>query len=214
VEVYYKLLKNYLDYKSGAKLILNHNIENDVIASKGRAYGAEFLIKKNSGKLNGWLSYSYSRILLQSDDPRAGEQVNKGKEYPANYDKPHNANLIANYRFSHRYSISLGVNYSTGRPVTLPLALFNFAGGQRVYYSDRNQYRIPDYFRADLSFMIEGNHKLKKLTHNSWTFGVYNLTGRDNAYSVYFVQENGKMKGYQLSIFGSMIPFVTYNFRF
>ncbi|MGB8192153.1 MAG: carboxypeptidase-like regulatory domain-containing protein [Chitinophagaceae bacterium] len=214
IEVYYKRLKNYLDYKSGAALILNHHIETDVISSKGQAYGAELLIKKLSGKLNGWVSYSYSRIQLQSDDPKAGELVNEGKYYPANYDKPHNANVIGNYRFSHRYSLSLGFNYSTGRPVTLPLAIFNFGGGQRVYYSDRNSYRIPDYIRADLSFMIEGNHKVKKLTHNSWTFGVYNLTGRKNAYSVYFVQENGQMKGYQLSIFGTPIPFVTYNFRF
>lgn len=214
VEVYYKQLKNFLDYKSGASLILNDNIETDVISSRGQAYGAEFLLKKSSGKLNGWISYSYSRILLKSDDPIAGEIINEGRYYPANYDKPHNANFIGNYRFSHRYSISLGVNYSTGRPVTLPLAVFNYAGGQRVFYADRNSYRVPDYFRADLSFMIEGNHKIKQLTHNSWSFGVYNLTARKNAYSVYFVQEGGSIKGYQLSIFGTIIPFVTYNFRF
>lgn len=214
IEVYYKRMKNFLDYKSGAALILNHHIETDVISSRGRAYGAELFIKKTSGKLNGWMSYSYSRVELQSDDANAGEQVNGGKYYPANHDKPHNANLVGNYRFSHRYSLSLGVNYSTGRPVTLPLAVFNFAGGQRVFYSDRNQFRIPDYFRADISFMIEGNHRTKKLTHNSWSFGVYNVTGRKNAYSVYFVQENGFIKGYQLSVFGTLIPFVTYNFRF
>lgn len=214
VEVYYKLMKNYLDYKSGAALILNHHIETDVISSRGKAYGAELLVKKTSGKVNGWVSYSYSRVLLQSDDPMAGEAVNDGKYYPANHDKPHNLNFIGNYRFSHRYSISIGVNYSTGRPVTLPLAIFDFGGGQRIYYSDRNQHRIPDYFRADLSFMIEGNHKTKKLTHNSWSFGVYNATARKNAYSVYFIQENGFVKGYQLSIFGTIIPFVTYNFRF
>lgn len=214
IEVYYKKLENYLDYKSGASLILNHNIETDVISSRGKAYGAEFLLKKSSGKLNGWVSYTYSRILLQSNDPIAGEDINEGRYYPANYDKPHNANFIGNYRFSHRYSMSVGLNYSTGRPVTLPIAVFNYGGGQRVFYADRNSYRVPDYFRADLSFMIEGNHKIKQLTHNSWSFGVYNLTGRKNAYSVYFVQENGFIKGYQLSIFGTIIPFVTYNFRF
>ena len=214
IEVYYKQMKHYLDYKSGATLIMNHHIETDVISSKGRAYGAELFIKKTSGKVNGWLSYAYSRIELQSDDPIAGESINEGKYYPANHDKPHNLNFIGNYRFSHRYSISIGVNYSTGRPLTMPLAIFDYAGGQRIYYSDRNEFRIPDYFRADLSFMIEGNHKIKQLTHNSWTFGVYNLTGRKNAYSVYFVQENGFVKGYQLSIFGTIIPFVTYNFRF
>jgi len=81
-------------------------------------------------------------------------------------------------------------------------------------YSDRNQYRIPDYFRTDVSFTLEGNHKLKQKAHNSWSVGVYNITARQNAYSVYFVQEGGKIKGYQLSIFGTLIPFVTYNIKF
>ena len=214
VEVYYKKMKNFLDYKSGASLLLNHHIETDVISSEGKAYGAELLVKKTSGKLNGWMSYTYSRTLLRSNDAQAGELVNKGAWYPANYDKPHNANFAGNYKFSHRYSISLGMNYSTGRPITLPLAIFNMGGAQRVFYSERNGYRIPDYFRTDISFIIEGNHKVKQRTHNSWSFGVYNVTGRKNAYSVYFIEENGYVKGYQLSIFGTIIPFVTYNFRF
>ncbi|MFL5788538.1 MAG: TonB-dependent receptor, partial [Flavisolibacter sp.] len=214
LEVYYKTLRNYIDYKSGATLIMNHHIETDVINSKGKAYGAEILIKKQTGKLNGWLSYSYSRTFLQTDDSLAGEQINGGRYYAANFDKPHNLNLISNYRFSHRYSISFNFVYSTGRPITIPIAVFNLGGGQRVYYSDRNEYRIPDYIRADLSVMIDGNHKIKQLTHNSWSFGVYNLMARKNAYSVYFVEENGLIKGYKLSIFGTAIPFVTYNFRF
>ena len=214
LEVYYKRYKNYLDYKSGAELILNHHIETDVISTKGKAYGAELMIKKPYGKLNGWISYTYSRTLLQSNDPLAGEIVNQGNYYPANYDKPNNLNFIGNYKFSHRYNVSLNVVYSTGRPITLPIAIFNLGGAQRVYYSNRNEYRIPDYFRTDLSFNIEGNHKIKKLTHNSWSFGVYNLTARKNVYSIYFIEENGIIKGYKLSIFGTFIPFVTYNFRF
>ena len=214
VEVYYKQIKNYLDYRSGASLLLNHHIETDVLNSRGKAYGAEFSLKKNSGKLTGWMNYTWSRILLKTDDESAGEVVNKGAYYPANYDKPNNVNFNGNYKFSHRYSISFGLNYSTGRPVTLPLALFNLGGAQRVYYAERNSYRIPNYFRADLSFMIEGNHKVNQVAHNSWSFGVYNLTARKNAYSVYFTEEAGFIKGYQLSIFGTAIPFVTYNFRF
>ncbi|MFI5153307.1 MAG: TonB-dependent receptor domain-containing protein [Chitinophagales bacterium] len=214
IEVYYKRQQHVLDYKSGAVLVLNHHIETDVFNTRGKAYGIEFLIKKEAGKLNGWLSYTYSRTLLQQDDPLAGETINKGQYYPANYDKPNLLNLIGNYRFSHRYSVSLNVIYSTGRPVTLPIASFYYDGGQRVYYSDRNQYRIPDYFRMDLSINIDGNHKVKQLTHNYWSIGVYNLTGRQNAYSVYFVEENGVMKGYKLSIFDTPIPFITYNFRF
>jgi len=123
-------------------------------------------------------------------------------------------NFIGNYRINHRFSISLNVVYSTGRPITLPIAIYDLAGSQRVYYSDRNQYRIPDYFRTDLSMNIEGNHKIKKLKHSSWTIGVYNLTARKNPYSIYFIEENGVIKGYKLSIFGTAIPSITYNFKF
>jgi hypothetical protein len=148
------------------------------------------------------------------DDPIAGQTINKGNFYPASFDKPHSVNFIGNYRFSHRYSMSLNLVYSTGRPITLPIGIFNLGGANSLLYSDRNQYRVPDYFRSDLSFNLEGNHKVKQRFHNSWSFGVYNLTARQNAYSVYFVQENGKINGYQLSIFGTAIPFVTYNIKF
>jgi hypothetical protein len=148
------------------------------------------------------------------DDSLAGQQINKGDKYPANYDKPNNLNLIFNYNFSHRYSVSMNLVYSTGRPITLPIAVFNLAGSQRIYYSERNQYRVPDYFRMDISANIEGNHKVKKLTHNSWSLGVYNLTGRKNPYSIYFTEQNGAIKGYKLSVIGTAIPYVTYNFRF
>lgn len=214
IEVYYKQIEHYLDYKSGAALVMNKHIETDVINTRGRAYGAEFMIKKSEGKLNGWLSYTYSHTELQMDDPIAGEVLNKGNYYPANFDKPHSVNLVGNYKFSHRVSISVNGVYSTGRPITLPIAIFMQAGGQRVLYSDRNQYRIPDYFRTDLSVNIEGNHRIKKLAHSSWSLGVYNMLARQNPYSIYFQQENGVIKGYQLSIFGTAIPFITYNFKF
>ncbi len=214
VEIYYKTIKNYLDYKSGANLVLNHHIETDVVNTKGKAYGIEFLLKKSSGKSNGWLSYTYSRTFLKLDDSLAGETINHGNYYPANFDKPHSINFVGNYRFSHRYSLSANIVYSMGRPITLPIAVFTVDGSPALLYSDRNQYRIPDYFRTDLSFNLEGNHKVKQVAHNSWSVGVYNLTGRQNAYSVYFIQENGKIKGYQLSIFGTLIPFITYNIKF
>jgi hypothetical protein len=207
-------MKNVLDFKSGARLIMNKHIAADVINARGKSYGAEFMIKKNSGKFNGWLSYTFSRTLLQQDDDLAGEYINRGEYYPASFDKPHILNFIGNYRFTHRFSLSANVVYNTGRPITMPIAIFELGGAERVYYSDRNQYRIPDYFRADLSFTLDGNHKLKQRIHNSWSFGVYNLTARKNPYSVYFTRENDQIKGYQLSIFGTLIPFVTFNFRF
>jgi outer membrane receptor protein involved in Fe transport len=214
VEVYYKRLRNYLDYKSGAVLLLNEHIEQDVINTQGKAYGAEFLLKKTAGKLNGYVSYTYSRTFLRQDDPNAGELINEGKYYPANYDKPNIFNFTGNYRFSHRYSVSLDVAYSTGRPITLPVAKYEYAGSERVFYSDRNQYRIPDYFRSDFSLNIEGNHRIHQRTHNSWTIGVYNLTGRQNAYSTFFTEQSGVISGYKLSIFAAPIPFINYNIRF
>ncbi len=214
VEVYYKNLKDYLDYKSGASLILNRAIERDVVNTKGKAYGAEFSLKKNAGKLTGWMSYAYSRILLKTDDLEKGSLVNEGTYYPANHDKPHAFNFTGNYAFKQRYHLSLNVTYSTGRPITLPIAKYYYAGSERVFYSDRNAYRIPDYFRTDISFNIEGNYKVKQRFRNSFTMGVYNVTGRKNAYSTYFTQENGSIAGYKLSIFATMLPFISYNIKF
>lgn len=214
VELYYKRIYDYLDYKPGATLLLNQNIETDVINTRGKAYGVEVLLKKPGGKLNGWVSYTYSRILLRSDDPDLGILVNNGEFYPANYDKPHDVTLTGNFRVSHRFSVSLNGSYSTGRPITLPIGRYYYAGSQRVLYSERNAYRIPDYFRMDFSMNIEGNHKVHQRTHGSWTIGLYNMLGRKNPYSVYFVSENGLVNGYKLSIFGSVIPFVNYNIRF
>ena len=214
IEGYYKKIKNYLDYKSGATLVLNENIERDVLNTKGKAYGVEFLLRKRTGKLSGWLAYTYSRTMLQMNDENQGMIVNRGEWYPSNYDKPHDATLVGNYRVNLRFSVSLNVTYSTGRPITLPIGSYWYGGSERALYSDRNAYRIPDYFRADFSMNIDGNHKVNQLTHNSWTIGVYNLTGRKNPYSVYFTSENGVSKGYKLFIFGAMIPFVNYNIRF
>lgn len=214
VEVYYKKIKDYLDYKPGAKLLLNHTIETDVINTKGKAYGVELLIKKPGGKVNGWISYTYSRILLKTMTSDPDLQVNRGEYYPANYDKPHDVTLAGNFRVNHRFSISLNSTYSTGRPITLPIGRYYYAGSERVLYSDRNAYRIPDYIRTDFSMNIDGNHKVNQKTHNSWTIGVYNLLGRKNPYSVYFISENGLVNGYKLSIFGSMLPFINFNIRF
>lgn len=214
VEVYNKRIENYLDYKSGAVLIMNDHVETDVMTTRGKAYGVELMVRKPVGKLNGWISYTYSRILLKMDDPIAGENINRGEYYPASYDKPHDFNLVLNQKVTRRLSFSLNTSYSTGRPVTIPIGVFYYGGAPKTLYSDRNSYRIPDYFRMDFSVNVEGSHKLKQLVHTSWTFGIYNLTGRKNPYSVYYTSENGVINGYKLSIFGTLVPFINFNFRF
>jgi hypothetical protein len=214
VEVYYKHMDNYLDYKSGAVLIMNHHLETDVLETQGKAYGIEFYIKKLTGKLNGWISYAWSRTFLRMNDSTQGTPVNNGAFYPADYDIPNKLDVVGNYRVNHRFSMSLNGVYATGRPITLPVGTYYYAGAFRTLYTNRNEDRIPDYFRMDFSMNIEGNHRIHQLTHNSWTIGVYNLTGRKNPYSVYYVSENGVINGYKLSIFGSAIPYINYNIRF
>jgi hypothetical protein len=214
MELYYRRLNNILDYVGGAELVMNEHIETDVINGNGKAWGVELMVKKTKGKLTGWISYSYSRIFHRIDSKNHETRVNEGNYYPASYDKPNNLSLVGNYRLSRRVSISTIVDYSDGRPVTFPLASFQYLGSERLQYSGRNDFRIPYYFRWDLSITFEGNLKTKKLAHSSLTLGLYNVTGRRNAYSVFFRTEAGIVKGYQLSVFGEPIPTITYNFRF
>jgi len=214
IELYYKTMNDYLDYRQGANLVMNHHIETEVVNTTGKSYGVELMLKKPAGKLNGWISYTYSRTMLRQIDKKITMPANDGKWYPSDFDKPHEVKFTGNYKFTHRYSMSLNLDYSTGRPITLPVAKYPYVGGQYVYYTYRNQFRIPDYFRIDLSFNVEPSHNLTLLTHSSFSFGVYNLTARKNAYSVYFVAENGRMIGYKMSIFGTVIPFVSYNIKF
>ncbi len=214
LEGYYKLSKNILDYKVGAELLLNKNIETEVLQGDGKAYGIEFLIKKNKGKLNGWIGYSYSRALIKMGSEFNEELINNGDYFPSNYDKPHDFSLVANYKLTKRFSFSTNFVYQTGRPVTFPVGNYIFNNSEYVFYSDRNAFRIPDYYRLDLGINIEGNHKIKKFAHSFWNISVYNVLGRNNPYSVFFVTENGEIKAYQSSIFSTPVPTITYNFRF
>ncbi len=213
-EAYYKKIRNFLDFKSGDSLILNHNIETATINTIGKAYGIEIMAKKIAGKVNGWVAYTYSRALLRALDRESPDAPNQGNFYPANYDKPHDFTFAGNYKFTHRLNTSLNFTYSTGRPYTPPIGKYFVEGAWRTFYAERNQYRIPDYYRVDLSINIEGNHKVRKLAHSSWTLAVFNLLGRRNPSSVYFQTNRGNIQGYQLSIFGRPIPTITYNFRF
>lgn len=215
IEGYYKKMEHYLDYKSGAVLIMNENIVDDVVETQGKAYGVEFMLKKPLGKFNGWVSYTYSKVNLREIGDRGNAAINGGAWYDAPFDKPHDFKLVGNYKFTHRFSFSFNVDYSTGRPVTIPISKYYYGNGYRLYYSDRNTYRIPDYFRLDAAINVEPSHKLKLFTHFSFTVGVYNITGRKNAYSVYFDSNNGQeIQGHKLCIFGAPIPYINVNFKF
>jgi len=214
VEVYYKQLANVVDYKDGADFISSPYTETQVVQGNQEAYGIELMIRKNTGKLNGWLAYSYSRSMMLFDSPIPGDNINNGFAYPSNYDRPHNLGLVSNYKVSRRLSFSFTMEYITGRPITYPISIYYQNGAEYLDFSDRNKYRIPDYFRMDLSINLEGNLKKRKLAHSFWMFSIYNLTGRNNAYSVYFKNESGSINGYKLSIFGRPIITLSWNFKF
>ncbi len=219
-EVYYRAIQDAIDYRDGAKILLNPTPETELLQGDGKAYGAEFMVKKNKGFLTGWASYAYSRSLLLINGPYAGEQVNNGNWFPANFDKPHQVNIVAIYRPTLAFSASFNFTYSTGRPVTAPYAKARVNGVLIPIYLDRNQQRIPDYHRLDVSLTWDKNpatadrEKPGKFWY-SWVFSVYNLYARKNAYSVFYkLRSNSRSDAYKLSIFGSALPSLTYNFKF
>jgi hypothetical protein len=214
VEVYYKWIQNMIDFKGGTNLVMDENIEKDIINMKGKAYGIEISIKKAEGKFRYGISYTYSRTLVRSLGTFRDEILNSGHWFPANYDKPNDLIITLNYLFSRRFSFSANYTWSTGRPITYPYTAYFFYNNLVVSYSERNKYRVPDYSRLDLSCRISGNLKSHRIAHPSWTFSVYNLLGRENVYSVYFLNSDDFIKGYRLSVFGQAIPSVTFSFDF
>jgi hypothetical protein len=212
-EAYYKTVSNLVEYKNGANLVVNDIPEADIVQGDLEAYGVEFMINKPKGRFNGWLNYTWSRTLVTVHSPYKEEQINEGNQFPSNFDKPHAFNIVANYKFSRRFSISSNIVYSTGRPITFPVGFYNHDDLRIPLYSNRNEYRIPDYFRVDMSIKVEGNLASKKFAHGSWIFSVYNVTSRKNAYSAFYRYEDGTMKGYKLSVFGVPIVSLTYSFK-
>jgi len=214
IEAYYKKTYDVVEYKDGASFISSPNVETEILQGNQQSYGLEFLVKKDLGKLNGWIAYTLSRAMVQVSGDEPWNKINLGEPYPANYDKPHALNVVANYRVNRRFSFSSNLVYSTGRPVTYPISLYYYNGQEIVDYSLRNKYRMPDYFRVDFSMNIEGSLKAKKLAHSYWMFSIYNLTGRKNAYSIFFRSEDGRINGYKMSVFGTQIITLSWNFRF
>ncbi len=214
IEGFYKRSNDILDFKTGAQTLLNESVETEVLQGKGKSYGLEFLIKKNKGKFNGWLGYTYSRSFIKLDSQFREEQVNDGDFFPSNFDRPHDVSLVTNYKFTRRFSFSTNFVYQTGRPVTFPVGSFVFNNAEFVAYSDRNKFRIPDFYRLDIGFNVEGNHKKGKLAHSFWTISIYNVLGRNNPFSVFFITESGEIKALQSSIFSVPVPSITYSFKF
>lgn len=218
VETYYKRMSNIVDYKDGADLIFNDKIETELLAGEGRAYGLEVLMRKNSGKLTGWISYTLSRTERLVNGDYAGEQINNGEWYPANYDKTHDISIVATYEISEKWDVGAVWVFQTGRPITYPSARAEYETGITYpVYNNRNGARTPTYHRLDLSANYTPKPKENGKWESSWAFGIYNAYGRRNPYSVFFRQNEFNpqvTEAVRLSIFGTIIPSITYNFTF
>ncbi|MFT6715719.1 MAG: hypothetical protein ACJA0Q_000348 [Saprospiraceae bacterium] len=211
-EVYYKRLQNQIGYVPDANLTINELYEADLLFGDGRAYGIEFLIKKTSGKFTGWISYTFAKSEIIIDN------INNSDWYPARYDRRHVGNLIFSYSFTPRYEMSANFVYNTGIPATFPTNSFevqNYSIPQNPSSSFNNS-RVSDYHRLDLSFTIYGKKKDKKKITGDWIFSVYNAYNRRNAFTIFLDgnNEEGSPQAVRYSIIGSIVPSVTYNFKF
>jgi len=219
VEVYYKDYDDLLDYKDNAELLLNDNLETELLQGQGRAYGLEFQVEKVKGRWTGWVSYTLSRSELQVDG------INLDDWYPSNYDKTHDVTVVAQYKLSDKWKFGGNFAFMTGRPITYPDSRYVYEGIVVPNYTNRNGARTPTYHRLDLSATLVPDKKEKVLFffnrpdhwESSWTFSLYNAYGRRNPYSIFFRQNEDNpqiTEAVRLSIFGSVIPGITYNLNF
>jgi hypothetical protein len=219
VEVYYKDYQNLLDYKDNAQLLLNNSLETELLQGVGRAYGLEFQVEKVKGRMTGWVSYTLSRSELQVDG------INRNDWYVSNYDKTHDVSVVAQFKLNDKWNFGGNFAFMTGRPITYPDSRYVFEGIVVPNYTNRNGARTQAYHRLDLSATLVPDKKDKVFFffnrpdtwESSWTFSLYNAYGRRNPYSIFFRQnENNpaQTEAVRLSIFGSVIPGITYNLKF
>ncbi|WP_455169178.1 TonB-dependent receptor [Aegicerativicinus sediminis] len=224
VETYYKNLKNRIDYIDGANLIANDAIERVVLTGRGRSYGLEFLLRKNKGDFQGWVSYTLSKSEQQtpgrthiSEDGTTYTEtgINLGNWYNTPYDKPHDISVYGNYELNEKWSFSGNFAYQTGRPANYPIGQFDFQGVTAPVFGLRNQQRLPAYHRLDISATLTPKKNRNRRWQAQWVFSIYNIYNRQNAVSVNFRQneDTGLNEAVKTAIFG-IVPAITYNFKF
>lgn len=217
VEVYYKWMKNQIDYRDGANLIFNEYLDGELLFGNGYSYGAEFYLNKVKGKTTGFISYTWSKSM------REVEGINNNEAYPTGFDRRHNLSVVLSHKFTKRIVATASFVYTTGNPFTPPSGKYWYRDKWNNFYGPRNNYRIPDYHRADIGVTIKPKESNKKFK-SSWNFSVYNVYNRENPYSIYFTQatkdqaekfgvKEGESIAVQVALF-KMIPSITWNFKF
>jgi hypothetical protein len=207
-EIYYKTMQNQIDYKNGALLVANENVESQLLFGQGRAYGWEVYFKKRAGRFTGWVSYTLAKTELKING------INNDNWYPARQDITNDVSLVGIYQLNRKWTFSATWIYYTGNAVTFPNGKYTVDGRVAFYYTQRNGYRMPPYHRMDISATLQG--KKKKKFESSWTFSIYNVYDHANAYSIVFQtdpNDPNKTQAVQYSLF-KIVPSVTYNFKF
>jgi hypothetical protein len=210
VEVFYKDMQNTIDFRDHAQLLLNKKLDGELRFGNSRSYGAEFQIQKNEGKLTGWISYTYSRA------ERTIQGINNNETYLAPYDRPSTIYIVGNYELNDRISFGANFIYATGQPITYPIARMEVGNVILPVYSKRNEYRMPDYHRLDVSLTWKPKAKKKRAWTGEWNFSVYNVYGHKNAWAINFVDDQDtayKTKAEMTYLF-TFVPSITYNFKF
>lgn len=216
IESYYKHIQNRMDYIDGANLVANEAIEQVILNGEMRSYGLEVLFRKNSGRLNGWISYTLSKSQQRTPGREATEAgINNGVWYRSAYDKTHNLAVTSSYKLNPKWTFSGNFILQTGQPVTYPNGQYEYQGLIIPSYGLRNQNSLPTYHHLDVAATLTPKQNAKRNWKGEWVFSIYNLYGRKNAASISFRQnsESGNNEAIRLSIFG-MVPSVTYNFKF
>ncbi len=213
-EGYYKAAKNIVQYKDGAQLLLNPYIESALLNSHGRAYGAEFSLAKNVGKFTWQVNYTYSKSQVQVLTSFPNERVNDGAWYPSDADRPHNLAIVGKIKLGRGWSFSSNFIYTSGRPATYPDGNYAYNGTIVTNYSKRNLDRLPAYHRLDVGFVYISKRYPEQRKYSIWNISFYNLYAHQNAYSIYFQRDQDRLLSYRLSVLGSIIPSISWNFNF
>ena len=215
-EIFYKKIKNRLDYIDGADLVANEAIERVLLNGQARAYGIEFLYKKNKGRHNFWIAYTLSQSQQKTIGRNSAESgINKGKWYSTSYDKTHDLSFVSNFKLNKKLTFNTNFIFQTGQPTTYPIGQYKYMDLVVPNYGSRNSNRLPNYHRLDLSLTLNPKKNIERNFKSEWVFGIYNIYNRDNANSITFKQNEKTLENeaVQLSIFG-IVPSVTYNFKF
>ena len=208
-EIYYKTLRNIIDFKDNANLFLNKHIDTQILSGDGYAYGNEYMLEKKTGDLTGWIAYTFSQTQYQIDG------VNNNNYFSPRWDIRHNLSVTGNYQLNKRWSVSSTFKFTSGGFVTVPEGSFIYNGSAFNYYSERNGYQVEPYHRLDVSFTYKSRKNDKRNWKSEWVYGIYNIYGRENIYTL-FAQPERNLVSTQFSkmyLFG-IVPSVTYNLKF